>query len=85
MTIYPIIEGRHLLLSWVEALFGRTEQQGDVFDHHQRRQRYDESESAGRSNEKIDKTGAPAGVKEFYRTPDCVSSSGNRFPGVEAG
>lgn len=64
VTIYPIIEGRHLLLSWVRALFGKTEHRGDELDHHQHRQRYDESESAGASNEKIDKAGAPAGVKE---------------------
>lgn len=64
VTVYPIIEGRHLLFSWVGALFGKTEQRGDEFDHHQRRRRYDPSESAGTSNEKLEKADEPAGVKE---------------------
>ncbi|QDS69458.1 hypothetical protein FKW77_006062 [Venturia effusa] len=64
VTIYPIIEGRHLLLSWIRALFGKTGEHGDEFDHHQHRRRYDESESAGASEEKIEKNGAPSDVKE---------------------
>jgi hypothetical protein len=64
VTVYPIIEGRHLLLSWVKALLGKEGKHGDEFDHHQNRQRYDESESAGASNEKVDKSGAPTDVKE---------------------
>jgi urea-proton symporter len=45
VTIFPIIEGRHLLLSWTKALFGKSgkAQQGDEFDHHRHAQRYDES------------------------------------------
>lgn len=45
VTIFPIIEGRHLLWSWAKSLFGKRGdvQHGDEFDHHQHRQRYDES------------------------------------------
>ncbi|KAE9977030.1 hypothetical protein EG328_002299 [Venturia inaequalis] len=67
VTVYPVIEGRHLLLSWVGDLFGggrKQRQHGDEFDHHRRRQRSDGSESAGASDEKVDKSGKPAGVKE---------------------
>ena len=55
VTVFPIIEGRYLLLSWAKDLFGRSGKGGhsDEFDHHQRRQRYDESDgSATASKEK---------------------------------
>lgn len=67
VTVYPIIEGRHLLFSWVGDFFGGGREQreyGDEFDHHRRRQRSGDFESAGASDEKVDKSGKPAGVKE---------------------
>ena len=57
VTIYPIIEGRHLLASWTRALLGKGSggQDVDAFDHHQHRQRFDppESSRASRSGESL--------------------------------
>jgi hypothetical protein len=40
VTIFPIIEGRHLLWSWATDLFGKKDH-GDEFDHHHHVQRRD--------------------------------------------
>lgn len=42
VTIYPIIEGRRLLMSWVLALVGRgpTDPHEDELDHHRHGQQY---------------------------------------------
>lgn len=68
VTIFPIIEGRHLLWSWAKALVGKSSKgEKDEFDHHQHRQRYDESEDSGTpSNEKevIDERAPVVGVRE---------------------
>jgi hypothetical protein len=68
VTIFPIIEGRHLIFSWVRGIFGKggaERQYGDEFDHHQHRQRYDESASAEVSEERINKNAGPVDVKEM--------------------
>lgn len=66
VTVYPIIEGRHLLVSWVKALFGKgvKGQHGDEFDHHQHRQRYDDQEVAETSQEEISATTLPVELKK---------------------
>ena len=64
VTVFPIIEGRHLLLSWVKALFGKSGKGGhsDEFDHHIRRQQYEESDgsaTASKEKESANETAAP--------------------------
>lgn len=66
MTIFPIIEGRHLLLAWARALIGKGGKTGDVdeFDHHRRqhvRQRYNDS-SEGVVEEKRGTNGSVAPI-----------------------
>jgi hypothetical protein len=66
VTIFPIIEGRHLLLSWAKELFGvgNKAEHGDEFDHHQHRQR--DAESLKIAEEKQSGTGttSPSDIKE---------------------
>ena len=69
VTVFPIIEGRHLLVSWLLDLFGKGDkvQYRDEFDHHQRSQRYDESDEsgvAGKEKEIVSEAAAPVGIKE---------------------
>lgn len=42
VTVFPIIEGRHLLLSWAKDLFGKNgkAQRSDEFDRHQHGQQH---------------------------------------------
>jgi hypothetical protein len=49
VTIYPLIEGRHLLFSWAKDLVGKGDhlQHGDEFDHHQHTQKHDTSPENG--------------------------------------
>ena len=68
VTVFPIIEGRHLLLSWAKALVGKSGkgEHRDEFDHHHHVQRYAESGSAEAIEEKgngSDKS-VPVDVKE---------------------
>jgi hypothetical protein len=45
VTVYPLIEGRHLLASWTKELFGKggKREHGDEFDHHQHKRQHDVS------------------------------------------
>jgi hypothetical protein len=45
VTIFPIIEGGHLILSWARDLFGKGSkaQHREEFDHHHHIQQYDGS------------------------------------------
>ncbi|KUJ08332.1 putative DUR3-urea permease [Mollisia scopiformis] len=67
VTIFPIIEGRHLLWSWARDLFGgkrASEKHGDEFDHHRHVQQYDESDIGVKEKEVgVSKTAA-FGLKE---------------------
>ncbi|TVY49185.1 putative urea active transporter 1 [Lachnellula cervina] len=65
VTVFPIIEGRHLLLSWTKALFGKrsTATNEDEFDHHQHSQRYDDSYAAFQDKQIVDDMAVPLGVK----------------------
>lgn len=65
VTVFPIIEGRHLLLSWTKALFGKrsTATNEDEFDHHQHSQRYDDSDAAFQDKQIVDDMAVPLGVK----------------------
>jgi hypothetical protein len=66
VTIFPIIEGRHLLLSWARDLFGKggKVQHRDEFDHHHYSPRYDESSEGIEEKQNIDDTTAPVDLKE---------------------
>ncbi|TVY19638.1 putative urea active transporter 1 [Lachnellula arida] len=65
VTVFPIIEGRHLLLSWTKDLFGKgsTATNEDEFDHHQHSQRYDDSDAAFQDKQIVDDRAVPLGVK----------------------
>ena len=68
VTIFPIIEGRHLLLSWARALFG-VKSEGKVsyeFDHHRRqnRQQDEESEEGIAEKKEANDTTAPVSLLE---------------------
>ncbi|KAH7418990.1 putative DUR3-urea permease [Cadophora sp. MPI-SDFR-AT-0126] len=67
VTVYPIIEGRHLLLSWARELVGKGEKggHGDEFDHHTNKRGAtfeDTSPEVGSANESLKVGGV--GVKE---------------------
>jgi len=51
VTVYPIIEGRHVLVSWFKVLLGKGDhaQHAEEYDHH--RQRKADSESGGESTD----------------------------------
>lgn len=70
VTVFPIIEGRHLLLSWAKDLFGKGSkgQHRDEFDYHQHRQRYDESDesaTASKEKENIHESDVPVAIKNL--------------------
>lgn len=58
VTVYPIIEGRHLLAAWTKALVGKGDgrREGDEFDHHQHTLQYDEPDSSGSSKQGVVRT-----------------------------
>ncbi|KAK0124215.1 hypothetical protein ONS95_009193 [Cadophora gregata] len=67
VTIYPIIEGRHLLLSWAKDLVGKGGKSGhsDEFDHHKDKRTAtfgDTSPEVGSANESLKAGGI--GVRE---------------------
>ena len=66
VTVFPIIEGRHLLLSWARDLFGKRgkAQHRDEFDHHHHIQQYDESSEGIEEKQSADDTAAPVDIKE---------------------
>lgn len=66
VTIYPIIEGRHLLASWTRSLLGKgdTAQHGDEFDHHQHRQKDEESDSSNSNKDGITEVTTSVDVKQ---------------------
>ena len=66
VTIFPIIEGRHLLLSWSRDLFGKGSkvQHREEFDHHHQIQRYDGSSEGIEEKRNVDDTTAPVAIKE---------------------
>ena len=64
VTVFPIIEGRHLFLSWVKDPFdkGGKCQHRDEFNHHQHRQPYDESggsATASKEKENVNESAVP--------------------------
>jgi hypothetical protein len=61
VTVYPIIEGRHILLSWAKELFGKggKVQHQDEFDHHQHKQRYDVSPESGEEKQAVSGISVP--------------------------
>jgi hypothetical protein len=69
VTVFPIIEGRHLLWSWAKDLFGKNGkgQHSDEFDHHQHRQRYDESDgsaTASKEKDSANESAAPVSIEK---------------------
>ncbi|TVY41695.1 putative urea active transporter [Lachnellula subtilissima] len=66
VTVFPIIEGRHLLLSWVRDLFGKGSKatHTDEFDHHQHVQRYDDSDAALEEKTVVDDRIVPLGARQ---------------------
>jgi hypothetical protein len=66
VTIFPIIEGRHLLLSWLEDLFGKgsKSQHRGEFDHHHHIQRYDGTSEGIEEKRNVDDAAAPVDIKE---------------------
>jgi hypothetical protein len=63
VTVFPIIEGRHLLWSWGKELFGKGAggSHGDEFDHHQHSKQYENS-LGGISESKQRGNGTPQSV-----------------------
>jgi hypothetical protein len=62
VTVFPVIEGRHLLLEWTKELFGKgtKTQHGDEFDHHQHnKQPYDISPASLEEKQVHINTSAP--------------------------
>ncbi|KAH7343032.1 putative DUR3-urea permease [Rhexocercosporidium sp. MPI-PUGE-AT-0058] len=69
VTVYPIIEGRHLLFSWAKDLVGKGGKgaHGDEFDHHRKTggEKYgDGSPEVGSANESLKVGGVDVGVRE---------------------
>ena len=72
VTLYPIVEGRHLLWLWAKELVGKgTAGRGewaDGFDHHRRKQHDDESAGSNEvSKSNILETTKPAEEGEIKR------------------
>jgi urea-proton symporter len=65
VTIYPIIEGRHLLWAWTKAAIGKGGRttEGDEFNHHEHRQRGDEEAISSGTSANGDKVTPVVGEK----------------------
>lgn len=65
VTVYPIIEGRHLLASWAKGLLGKDSKDPgrDEFDHHQHAQRYDDHEASELSEQGVINAAVPVEKK----------------------
>jgi hypothetical protein len=61
VTVYPVIEGRHLLWSWTTDLLGKENKlpHGDEFDHHNRNQKHDASSGSIDEKHLASNTSAP--------------------------